>query len=119
MPLRSNHILRELNADELTFLRSGGADVDLLAGATVQEAGRPIEYVYFPQSGSISFLVISKAGAFTEAGFVGADGSAGSLYDPTIKLHFTRAVLVVLAARCACKLDASKASSRALPTSTE
>lgn len=95
MPLRSNHILRELNADELTFLRSGGSDVDLLAGATVQEAGGPIEYVYFPHSGSISFLVISKAGAFTEAGFVGADGSAGSLYDPTKKLHFTRSVVVV------------------------
>lgn len=95
MSIKSNHILRELNADELAFLKGGGSDVDLVASAIVQEAGRPTDYIYFPQSGSISFLVISKAGSFTEAGFVGADGVAGSLYDSATRLHFTRAVVVV------------------------
>jgi CRP-like cAMP-binding protein len=95
MSLGSNHILRELNVDELAFVRGGGSDVDLLVGATVQEAGRPTEFIYFPQVGSISFLVISKSGGFTEAGFVGEDGAAGSLHDYETKLHFTRAVVVV------------------------
>lgn len=95
MSLRLNHILRELNADELSFLKGGGSDVDLAAGATLQEAARPTEFIYFPHLGSISFLVVSKAGALTEAGFVGADGAAGSLYDPMTRLHFTRAVVVV------------------------
>lgn len=95
MSVKANHILRELNDDELSFMKGGGSDVNLVGGAIVQEAGRPTEYIYFPQAGSISFLVNSKTGAHSEAGFVGSDGAAGSLYDSTTRLHFTRAVVVV------------------------
>ncbi len=95
MPLKSNALIGRLVEDDLIFVRSSSTEVDMPARCILQEAGRPVEHVYFPSAGSVSFLVTSKAGAVVEAGFVGADGAIGSLHQLGSRLHFTRAIVVV------------------------
>lgn len=90
-----NQLLGEMAPADQSFVRASGSEVRLAAGATLQEAGNAASHVYFPYAGSVSLLVISRSGSIVEAGFVGNDGAAGTLFDPATGVHFTRMVVVV------------------------
>ena len=50
------------------------SEVELRQGTILQEAGRPIEQVYFPLKGMISLLAVTAAGESIETGIVGREG---------------------------------------------
>jgi CRP-like cAMP-binding protein len=61
-------------------------------GVILQEAGEPVDQIYFPQTGMISFVVITQDGAAIEAATVGREGSVGIHSAFGRRISFTRAV---------------------------
>jgi len=55
------------------------------------EPGEPIEYVYFPQSGMISLLVITNDGDMIETSTIGREGALGLHRGLGARRSFTRA----------------------------
>src|SRR5438874_11964777 len=72
-----NRILRQLSADELKSVQPWLTPVELRSSVVPDEPGDPIEQVYFPVSGMISFLAFMQTGESIETGIVGADGLLG------------------------------------------
>jgi CRP-like cAMP-binding protein len=68
-------------------------------GTVLQEAGDPIEHIYFPQSGMISLLVVTQDGGGIEAATVGREGAFGIHGALGRRLSFTRA-MVQIASKC-------------------
>jgi len=54
-------------------------DIEVKQGTLLQEAGDPIELVYFPHSGMISILAVMQAGNGIETATVGREGAANVL----------------------------------------
>jgi CRP-like cAMP-binding protein len=73
----SNKLLRKLNADDLAFLRPSLKQVPMTRGATLHPVGPPIEHVYFPVSGMVSMLSVTKSGAQIETAIIGNEGVVG------------------------------------------
>lgn len=63
-----------------------------MQGVVLQEAGDPIEHVYFPQNGMISLLVVTQDGGAIESATIGREGSVGIHGGLGSRLAFTRAV---------------------------
>ncbi len=61
-------------------------------GTLLQEAGEPIEHVYFPQSGMISLLVVTPDGGAIEAATIGREGAVGIHAGLGRRIAFTRAI---------------------------
>ena len=61
-------------------------------GVVLQEAGEPIEHIYFPQTGMISLVVVTQDGAAVEAGTIGREGAVGIHGGLGQRFAFTRAV---------------------------
>ncbi len=55
------------------------AHADLRRGQVLAEALGPVENVYFPYSGAVSYLVALKDGHLVQTAVVGRDGAAGAL----------------------------------------
>lgn len=72
-----NLVLGALPASELSLLLPQLKSVTLNQGTVLQEIGEPIQYVYFPISGMISFLVIMDDGKGVETAAVGKEGALG------------------------------------------
>jgi CRP-like cAMP-binding protein len=51
--------------------------VKLPQGTVLQEAGAPIEFIYFPTSGMVSMLAVLKSGEAIETGIIGREGVVG------------------------------------------
>jgi CRP-like cAMP-binding protein len=65
-------------------------------GVVLQEAGDPVDHIYFPQTGMISLVVVTQDGAAVEAGTIGREGSVGIHSGLGRRIAFTRAVSQVL-----------------------
>jgi CRP-like cAMP-binding protein len=87
--LKLNLMLGLLDDDVLSLLRPHARSVSLSFGDRLAEAGEPVDHVYFPTSGIVSFVVELQDGLMIEAGMSGRDGAinAGASLDGKIASH--------------------------------
>src|SRR5438067_1243383 len=72
-----NRILGSLPSPELQGLGSDLFLMDLHAGETLFEAGKRIEFIYFPEQAVVSFLGETSSDGTVEIWSVGHEGLAG------------------------------------------
>jgi CRP-like cAMP-binding protein len=73
----ANRLLAALPRREFTRLLRRLALVPLGQGEVLYEAGEPIPFVYFPESGLVSIVAPMGDGAIAETGMVGKEGMVG------------------------------------------
>ena len=88
---RDNRLLAALPADTLELLGRELKQVSLQQGAILLEPGNPVEDIYFPQTGLISLLVLTRSGDTVEAHTVGREGAVGLHGGLGGRRSFTRA----------------------------
>lgn len=76
-PPNKNHILASLPPEDYERIAHHLVPVQLTHGQIVQEAGEPIEYVYFPHNSMISLVSQTLEGESVEVGIVGFEGMEG------------------------------------------
>jgi CRP-like cAMP-binding protein len=72
-----NYILSQLPPEDYERIAHQLEPVELPHGQIVQQAGEPIEHVYFPLNSMISLISHTPAGESVEVGIVGFEGMAG------------------------------------------
>jgi CRP-like cAMP-binding protein len=80
MPTHSNsqnYFLASLGGDDQDALRPHLKSVVLAPNDVLYDTGGRVEFVYFPYSGLLSFVVGLRNGQFIEAGLLGRNGVAG------------------------------------------
>jgi CRP-like cAMP-binding protein len=75
----SNKILLSISDSDYSSLRPHLEYVSLPNHLVLHEAGRKLEFAYFPNRGLISLVVVMKDGKTAEAGIVGNEGFIGTL----------------------------------------
>jgi CRP-like cAMP-binding protein len=75
--LHSNQILTALPGPAYGALKPGLELVDLAFDQTIYETDQPIDHVYFPESGIVSFLTSMDKRSTLEVGVVGNEGLVG------------------------------------------
>jgi CRP-like cAMP-binding protein len=75
----SNKILLSISDSDYSSLRPHLEYVSLPNHLVLHEAGGKLEFVYFPNRGLISLVVVMKDGKTAEAGIVGNEGFTGTL----------------------------------------
>lgn len=73
-----NAILAALPQEERNQLERYLEFVLFRSGAVLWEPNEPIEFVYFPVSGMVSFVVVMRNGATAEVGITGREGFVGT-----------------------------------------
>jgi CRP-like cAMP-binding protein len=73
-----NLILAALPQKEHRYLREHLEFVPMRSGAVLWEPNEPIEFVYFPTSGMVSFVAVMRDGATAEVGITGREGFVGT-----------------------------------------
>lgn len=74
-----NLLLASLAPADGALLAPHLKDIEVKQGTLLQEAGDPIQLVYFPHSGMISVLAVMQAGNGIETATVGREGAANVL----------------------------------------
>src|SRR5215510_14226058 len=97
----SNHLLATLPANALALLNSDLEPVSLSQGVVLLEPEDPIERVFFPETGMISLLVVTREGEAVETSVVGREGALGLQRGLGSRRSFTRAT-VQIAGRFLC-----------------
>lgn len=72
-----NHLLEAMSAEELLRLRPRMDHVALTTEDVIYEAGRPVEYVYFPTTSIVSLMYGLEDGSSAEIAVVGNEGVVG------------------------------------------
>ena len=75
----SNKILLSISDSDYSSLRPHLEYVSLPNHLVLHEAGGKLEFVYFPNRGLISLVVVMKDGKTAEAGIIGNEGFTGTL----------------------------------------
>ncbi|HEY8009251.1 MAG TPA: Crp/Fnr family transcriptional regulator [Methylocella sp.] len=78
-PNGRNWLLALLPPADLALLSPYLKDVTVKQGALLQEAGEPIDFVYFPHSGMISVLAVMQSGNGIETATIGREGAVNAL----------------------------------------
>src|ERR1700722_17650292 len=76
-PVR-NKVLLAVPDDEFRLMRADLRYVDLPSHLSLHEQSQKIEFVYFPNRGMVSQVVVTKDGRTVEVGVVGNEGYAGA-----------------------------------------
>jgi CRP-like cAMP-binding protein len=76
-PRPRNAILAQLPEDEYAAISKFLTPVDLPLSKQLSEPNRPIEYVYFLNSGLISTDALTEKGESVEVGVIGREGFSG------------------------------------------
>lgn len=76
-PIR-NRILLALPDNEFQILRPLLSLQELPRYASLHEPGAPLELVYFPNSGLVSMVIVTREGKMVEVGVVGNEGVVGA-----------------------------------------
>ncbi len=97
--VQSNRLLAAMPPAVLQLFSSDLKEKSFNQGVLLQEAGEPIEHVYFPQSGMISLLVVTMDGGAIEAATIGREGAIGIHAGLGRRIAFTRAIAQI-SARC-------------------
>ncbi len=90
-----NRLLAAIPQDVYTLLAPDLKETVIKQGEILQEGGDTVDRVYFPQSGMISLLVVTKDGGAIEAATIGREGAAGLQRGLGKRKAFTRAVIQV------------------------
>ena len=90
-----NRLLAALPPKAFSLFEPGLRASTFEQGAIVQEAGEPVDQIYFPQTGMISLLVITQEGVGIEAASIGREGAVGLHRGLGKRRSFTRAVISV------------------------
>lgn len=77
MPQTQNRLLGLLESDSLDLLSPHLEHVDLKASEGIEEPGKPIKCVYFPEAGLISVVASLPGGRDAEVGLIGREGMTG------------------------------------------
>lgn len=80
---------------EFSLLRPHLQSVDLVAHQVLYEPGDVLKYIYFPNRGLISLVVVLKTGKTVEAGIVGKEGASGTALSAGIKSSALREVVQI------------------------
>lgn len=78
-PLPENRLLATLPPAEFVRLTAKMTDVTFQVRDVVYRAAGPIGHVYFPRTGTLSYLVIMADGSTAEVTSVGREGMAGAM----------------------------------------
>lgn len=73
----SNRLLAALPEDEWDLLRPHAGEMRLDHGRILNQAGDPVQSIYFPTSGAISALSVTTEGGSVEALIAGSEGVMG------------------------------------------
>jgi CRP-like cAMP-binding protein len=90
-----NRLLAALSPKAFSLFESGLRASTFKQRAIVQEAGEPVDQIYFPQTGMISLLVVTQEGVGIEAAAIGREGAVGLHRGLGKRRSFTRAVVQV------------------------
>ncbi len=77
MERNRNRLLASLKPDDLARLSRHFREVPMTQGDLLEERGRRVDAVYFPQSGMISLIVEMPEDQTVEVGMVGSEGGVG------------------------------------------
>lgn len=88
---QDNRLLAALPPETFEAMGRDLRNVSLTQGESLYEPGAPIDEIYFPQSGMISLLVVSKEGGAVETASVGREGAVGLQSALGNRISFTRA----------------------------
>jgi len=94
-PSLSNQLLAALPSSALALLNSDLEPVSLPQGVVLLEPEDPIERVYFPETGMISLLVVTREGEAIETSVVGREGALGLQRGLGKRRSFTRATVQI------------------------
>jgi CRP-like cAMP-binding protein len=72
-----NHLLSSLPAADFRLLKPSLETVELGLRKVLEEANKPISYVYFPESGIVSVVATSTRKLEIEVGIIGREGMTG------------------------------------------
>jgi CRP-like cAMP-binding protein len=73
-----NKVLLAMPDDEYELMRADLTHVDLPSHLSLHEPTQKIEFVYFPNRGMVSQVVVTKDGRTVEVGVVGKEGYVGA-----------------------------------------
>jgi len=90
---RRNRLIAALSSSDQSLLVPHLETLPIKQGTLLQEAGEPIDQVYFPQGGMISLLAIMGDSQAIETATVGNEGVVGALSGFGTRIGFTRAVV--------------------------
>lgn len=76
-PAPDNALLRSLSKPDLEALEPHLDLVDLKTGATLYEMEDSVEWVYLPEIGLLSLIIVMESGAAIETSIVGREGGVG------------------------------------------
>jgi CRP-like cAMP-binding protein len=86
-----NRLLATMSPDTLALMGRDLRQISLAQGAAIYEPGDPLDQIYFPQTGMISLLVVTKKGGSIETATVGREGAVGLQRGLGTRRSFTRA----------------------------
>jgi CRP-like cAMP-binding protein len=72
-----NRLLASLKSEDLKVLAQHLREIPIRQGDLLEEPGRPLDAVYFPQSGMVSLIVQMPEDTAVEVGTVGVEGAIG------------------------------------------
>jgi CRP-like cAMP-binding protein len=90
-----NRLLDSLPFNEQAWIASFFLDRTFDKGSVLQEAGRPIEHVYFPKSGLVTLLGVLPGVAEIDTAMVGPEGAIGAAAGIGMQKAFGRAVVQI------------------------
>ena len=91
----SNHLLLSLPAAVRVSLEQDLEPVSLEQGLVLLEPEQPIERIYFPETGMISLLVVTRKGDTIETSIVGREGALGLQRGLGKRRSYTRAMVQI------------------------
>ena len=86
-----NRLLFALTPEDHSLLAPHLKEQSLKLGTLLQEAGEPVEQIYFPHQGMVSLLAVMSDGQGIETATVGSEGVVGAFFGA--RRGFTRAVV--------------------------
>jgi CRP-like cAMP-binding protein len=90
-----NRLLASLQGDDMALLRRHLREVAIEQGQLLEEPGRSVDAVYFPQSGMISLIVQMPEDSAVEVGTVGSEGAIGLAVGLGSRISFICALVQV------------------------
>ena len=111
----SNKILLAIPDGEFLFLRAHLEYVDLPSHLVLHEPNESLHFVYFPNEGLLSLVVVMESGETVEVGIVGKEGIAGIPSAVGLRRNPLREVVQIAGDGFRIKVDVLQGSLRASP----